>query len=75
MKERLYQSSIMELVLHVFRSDDCGALTLHSDYDYFRTDLNGTDIHCLSSKLHTLYFAENPATHTIPVQVRRTLLS
>ena len=36
---------------------DCGVLTLNADYDYTRTAVSGTDIHCLSSKLHTLYFA------------------
>ena len=40
---------------------DCGSLRLDDRYDYFRRDVDGTDIHCVSSRLFTVYFTDGAA--------------
>lgn len=40
---------------------DCGSLRLNDHYDYFRRNVGGTDIHCVGSRLFTVYFTDQAA--------------
>ncbi len=40
---------------------DCGSLSLSPRYSYFRSRVDGTDIHCIRSALFKLYFTESGA--------------
>jgi hypothetical protein len=40
---------------------DAGLLSLNDRYSYFRQKVDGTDIHCMSSRLFTVYFTDSAA--------------
>ena len=43
---------------HIAVQADCGALSLDTDYAYYRQKVDGTDVHRVSGKLFTLYFTD-----------------
>ena len=40
---------------------ECGVLNLNSDYDYFRTRVNGENVSCVGNRLFTVYFTDSAA--------------
>ena len=42
-------------------SADCGAVSLSPRYEYFRRTLEGTDVHCIRSRLFAVYFTDDAA--------------
>ncbi len=40
---------------------DCGIVSLDENYSYYRQEVDGTDIHCVSSRLFEIYFSGETA--------------
>ena len=46
---------------HIAVQADCGALSLDTDYEYYRQKTEGTDVHCVAGRLFKLYFTDEAA--------------